>query len=90
MNIFEKNTMGMTDRKNSWVLHDYRYYKKLLDKKDYYTEVKTTKDVDNIKDNDKLLLDFAKKLLKISSSDMQINGIVKERIRNFNIETILK
>jgi hypothetical protein len=62
-----------------------------LDKKDrYYNEVKTAKDVDNIKDNDKLLLDFAKKLLKISSSDMEINGIVKERIRNFNIDTILK
>jgi hypothetical protein len=71
------------------VFEDYRYYKNLLDKKDYYTEVKTAKNVDNIKDNDKLLLDFAKKLLKINSSDMEINGIVKERIRNFNIDTIL-
>jgi hypothetical protein len=69
------------------VFEDYRYYKNLLDKKD--TGVKTTKDVDNITDNDKLLLDFAKKLLKINSSDMEINGIVKERIRNFNIDTIL-
>jgi hypothetical protein len=65
-------------------------YKKLIDKRRYYNEVKTAKDVDNIKDNEKLLLDFAKKLLKISSSDMEINGIVKERIRNFNIDTILK
>jgi hypothetical protein len=88
MNIFEKNTMGMTDRKNGWVLHDYRYYKDLYECK--YPDIKQSKDVDNITDNDKLLLDFAKKLLKISSSDMQINGIVKERIRNFNIETILK
>jgi hypothetical protein len=72
------------------VFEDYRYYRNLLDKKDYYNEVKTAKYVDNIKDNEKLLLDFAKKLLKISSSDMEINGIVKERIRNFNIDTILK
>jgi hypothetical protein len=34
--------------------------------KDYYNEVKTAKDVDNIKDNEKLLLDFAKKLLKLA------------------------
>lgn len=41
-------------------------------------------------ENEALLLDFVKKQLGITEDDIKKQGIVKEKIRNYNIDKVLE